>query len=212
MFTGALRRHECMIYDGSPSRTLPALAATIRQSLGANVRCMYLNSPTMVAGFRSQLYAMGTDVEHELARGALVLVADSAHLVDGRFDVNQMIDMLEAAVQTALADGYAGLLATGDMTWEFGSEKELAKLLEYEWCLEQLFQRQAALSGICQYHRDLLPHEAVREGLASHASLYINDTISRLNPHYAPARSPDERRAAASPGLDDALPVLLAVP
>ena len=166
----------------------------------------------MAAGFRSQMYAAGTDVEHELRRGALVLDSNDDHLVDGCFVVDRMITMLEAAVDQALADGYAGLFATGDLTWEFGPEKELAKLVDYEWHLEQLFRRQPALSGVCQYHRDLLPREAIREGAVSHASLFISDTISRLNPHYVPARSPAERKAAAArPELDAALDVLLAI-
>jgi hypothetical protein len=92
---------------------LPALVATIRGNLDARMRCMYMNSPAMVAGLRSGLYAAGTDVERELARGALVLGSDSSHLVDGRFDVDAMIEMLDAAVQAALTDGYAGLFATG---------------------------------------------------------------------------------------------------
>jgi hypothetical protein len=199
-----------MIYDGAPSRMLPALIATIRGNLDAHVRCMYINSPAMVAGLLSGLYAAGTDVERELAGNSLVLGSDNSHLVDGRFEVGRMIDMLEAAVQTALADGYVGLFATGDMTWEFGPEKEFSKLLQYEWRLEQLFHKHAALSGICQYHRDLLPREAVREGLVSHASLFINETISRLNPHYVLAQAPYERTAAARPALDDALSMLLA--
>lgn len=199
-----------MIYDGPPSRMLPAIIATVRQNLDANIRCMYLNSPAMVAGLRSGLYAAGTDVEHELARGALVLGSDTSHLVEGRFEADPMIDMLEEAVQTARADGYTGLFATGDMTWEFGPEKEFSKLLYYEWRLEQLFHKHAGLSGICQYHRDLLPLEAVREGLVSHASLFINETFSRLNPHYVGAQTPDERRAAVGPALDDALSKLLA--
>jgi hypothetical protein len=211
MTKGALHRHQCMIYDGPPSRMLPALVATIRRNLDAHMRCMYINSPAMVAGLRSALYAAGTDVESELARGSLVLGSDTSHLVNGRFEVGGMIDMLEAAVQSSLADGYAGLFATGDMTWEFGSEKEFSKLLQYEWCLEQLFHKHAALSGICQYHCDLLPREAVREGFVSHASLFINETISRLNPHYVLAQAPGERTAAARPALDDALAMLLAV-
>lgn len=200
-----------MIYDGPPSRMLPALVATTRRYLDAGMRCMYLNTPAMVAGFRSQLFAAGTHVDHEVARGALVLGGDGSHWVDGRFDVGRMIDMLETAVQQALADGYAGLFATGDMTWEFGSEKELSKLLEYEWHLEQLFHKQPALSGICQYHCDLLPREAVREGLVSHASVFLNETISRLNPHYVLTRSPGERKQAAVAELDSALAALLAV-
>ena len=189
---------------------LPALVATVQGKLAANIRCMYVNSPAMVAGLRSSLYAAGTDVEREMARGSLVFGADSSHLIDGRFQVDGLIDMLETAVQAALADGYAGLFATGDMTWEFGPEKDFSKLLQYELRLEQLFHKHTALSGICQYHRDLLPREAVREALVSHASLFINETISRLNPHYVMATSPSERAAAARPALDDALAVLLA--
>jgi hypothetical protein len=211
MTMGASPRHQCMIYDGPPSRTLPVLAATIRQRLDAHLRCMYINSPAMVAGFRSHLYAAGTDVQHELARGALVLGSDDSYLVDGHFDVSRMIDMLEAGVRAALAEGYEGLFVTGDMTWEFGPEKDFSKLLEYEWRLEQVFIKQPALSGICQYHRDLLPREAVREGLVSHESLFISDTISRLNPHYVLARTPDARKVAVRAGLDDALSQLLAV-
>lgn len=172
---------------------------------------MYLNSPAMVAGLRSQLYAAGTDVEHELTRGALVLASDHDHLVDGRFDIDRMIDMLEAAVDEALAAGYAGLFATGDMSWEFGSEKDFSKLVDYELRLEEVFHRQPALSGICQYHRDLLPRAAIREGVVSHESLFINATLTRVNPRYVRARSPAERKAAARPELDDALELLLAV-
>lgn len=60
-------RHQCLIYEGSPSRHLRALAALIRQKLTENVRCLYLNSPVMVAGIRCYLAAVGIDIAHELA-------------------------------------------------------------------------------------------------------------------------------------------------
>ncbi len=40
---------------------------------------------------------------------------------DGSFDVPMMLANLEEALDQALRDGYKGLWATGDMTWEFGS-------------------------------------------------------------------------------------------
>lgn len=43
--------------------------------------------------------------------------------MNGVFDVARMLGMLADAVNDALAHGYAGLWATGDMTWELGSEK-----------------------------------------------------------------------------------------
>src|SRR3984957_5986053 len=129
-------RHQCLIYKGSPSLHLPALAALVRQKLDERHRCLYLDSPPMVAGMRSYLAAAGVDVAREVGNGSLVLSSDQAHLVSGRFDADRMIHEIEAAVHQALSDGYQGLWATGDMTWEFGSEREMDRLLDYEWKLE----------------------------------------------------------------------------
>ena len=138
----------------------------------------------MVAGLRSYLFAAGVDVPKEVMKGRLVLSSENTHLENGTFDVDRMLKMLSAAVIEARDEGYQGLWATGDMSWEFGSEKNLPKLLEYEWRLEELFHTLPTLAGICQYHRDTLPADIVRQGLVRHHSLFINDTLSRLNPHY----------------------------
>lgn len=200
---GPSARHQCLIYDGSPSCSLPILAEAIREKLANECRCLYLDCPPMVAGIRSCLSALEIDVPQELARGSLVLSSEQTHLVDGRFDVDKMIRTLEDAIRKAVSDGYRGLWASGDMSWEFGPEHNFDKLLEYEWRLEQLFFKQPTLSGICQYHRYTLPREAVREGLVSHRRIYINQTLSRLNPYYVSANSPDERRTSLRPELDD---------
>lgn len=183
-----LSRHQCLIYSGSPARHLPALAALIRAKVGERYRCLYLDSPTMIAGMRSYLAAAGVDVAREVGMGSLVLSSDQRHLVDGHFDVDLMVQSLEESVHQALTDGYRGLWASGDMSWEFGSTKEMTKLLEYEWKLEELFRRQPCLCGICQYHVDTLPVEAVGQGLLMHPSIFINETLSRVNRHYVPRR------------------------
>ena len=138
----------------------------------------------MVTGMRSYLFAAGTDVMKEIVKGSLVLSSNNAHLVEGRFIIDRMLERLEEAVNQALHDGYQGLWATGDMSREFGPERDFSKLLEYEWRLEEFFQTQPALSGVCQYHADTLPREVLRHGLLTHPSLYINETLSRVNPHY----------------------------
>jgi hypothetical protein len=205
-------RHQCMIYDGPPSRMLGALVVLLRAKLEAGFRCLYMNSPPMVAGVRSLLYAAGTDVQREIDRGALVFAADSSHLVAGRFSIDHLIDQLSVGVDDALAAGFTGLFATGDMSWEFGPERDFSKLVDYEFQLEQLFKRQPALCGICQYHRDLLPVEAVRVGVVAHEGAFINETLTKLNPHYVIARNPDDWKAEVHPALDTALLALLAKP
>lgn len=182
-------RHQCLIYEGSPAPYLSSLAALIRQKLAENTRCLYLNSPPMVTGVRSYLFAAGVDVEQESRKGRLVMSSDLGHLVNGRFDASRMLALLDTALSQALSDGYQSLWATGDMSWEFGPDKDFSKLLDYEWRLEEFMSTHSALSGICQYHMDTLPREVVRQGILSHRSIFVSDTLSRLNPEYLPARS-----------------------
>jgi hypothetical protein len=177
-------RHQCMIYDGAPSSHLAEIARTLLQRLKENYRCLYLNSPPMVAGMRSQLAAAGLNLSEQIASGALILSSDQEHLVDGKFDTERMIDVLNGAVASALADGFRGLWAAGDMTWEFGSEANLAKLLEYERRLEAFMKSNTGLCGVCLYHRDTLPAHAIRTALETHPALYVSATLSQLNPAY----------------------------
>jgi hypothetical protein len=180
-------RHQCLIYGGSPTLHLASTSAALKQKLQQKSRCLYLNSAPMVAGMRSYLAAAGVDVVREIEERNLVLSSEQAHLVEGRFDVDTMITSLEAAVEQAIDDGYRGLWATGDMSWEFGPQKDFSKLVEYERRLEELFQKTPFLSGVCQYHTDSLPRDAVRDGLTVHPAIFINETLSCLNPHYQTA-------------------------
>ena len=179
-----IARHQCLVYEGSPAAHLPSLVSVIRHKLKENNRCLYLNSPSMVAGLGSYLFAAGVDVSQEVMNGSLILSSDQGHLESGRFDIDRMLQMLAHEVDRALNAGYQGLWATGDMSWEFGPEKDFSKLLEYEWRLEAFFQKCPTISGICQYHMDILPADTVGQGLSTHPAIFINETLSRLNPRY----------------------------
>ncbi|MBV8673321.1 MAG: MEDS domain-containing protein [Acidobacteriaceae bacterium] len=193
-----------MIYEGAPSRQLPVLAAVTRDKLNQNFRCLYLNSPPMVAGMRSYLAAAGVDVEKALCDGHLQLSSVQNHLVDGLFNPDQMIHTLGEALHTALQDGYAGLCATGDLTWEMGPAQDFSKLLAYEWHLESFFRKHPQLSGICQYHSDTLPRALLRQGLVSHPAIFLNSTLARINPHYLPPEKWTQT-SLGNPDLETAL-------
>jgi len=185
----SMPRHQCLIYSGDPSDLLKALAATIREKLKQNYRCLYLNSPPMVARIRACLVNRGVNVDREIANSNLQLTSGQEHLVKGVFDPGRMLDMLKEAIASALADGHAGLWASGDMAWEFGPERDFTKLVEYELGLEDLLYAQPALCGVCQYCADTLPEGVVRSGSELHSALFINETLSRMNPHYIVGRS-----------------------
>jgi hypothetical protein len=177
-------RHQCLIYEGSPSKHLAAIAAVIRQRLALKYRCLCLNSRPMIAGMRSYLAAAGVDVVREVADGSLIFSSVQTHLRDGKFDIDFMMVTVQSGVEMARSQGYAGLWATGDMSWEFGPEKDFTKLLEYECRLEEFIRENPDCGGICQYHSGTLPRMYLRQALLTHKELFFNETLSRINPHY----------------------------
>lgn len=176
-------RHQCFIYEGAPSQKIQVLARLLKDKLQEGYRCLYLNSNPMVAGMRSTLSALGTDVSFEVAKASLILSSEPVS-AGKEFNGGVMLEKLDNILSQAISDGYKGLFATGDMTWEFGPERNFSKLLEYELGLEALFNRRNELCGVCQYHRDTLPPEVLRQSLMAHPSVMINETLSRLNPYY----------------------------
>lgn len=177
-------RHQCMIYAGSPSLQIPSVCEILIDRLSAGYRCLYLNSPNIVSEMESCLVAAGIDLREQAERGALLLSSDQSHIIDGKFDIEPMLAKLKSAAQHSRVDGFVGLWASGDMTWEFGDEKNLDKLLEYECKLEQLFHEVPELQGICQYHLETLPRKIIQEALYVHQGVFINETLSRVNPFY----------------------------
>ncbi len=199
---GTESRHQCFVYEGAPSQQLPALAFIMKRKMREGHRCLYLNSRPMVAGMRSYLTAIGIDVVTEVVKARLVLSSEPCVSENGGFDADVMLNKLENALDQALNDGYKGLWCTGDMTWEFGPRKNFAKLMEYEWRLEELFHKRPELCGICQYHRDTLPREVTRQALLTHRSVFINETLSRINPHHVPSGRLASDQAARDAELD----------
>jgi signal transduction histidine kinase len=195
-------RHKCLIYDGDPSEQLPIVVPLLLDGLHENWRCLYLGSPEDVEMIEDALSDEGVDTRHEQKRHALVLSSDRSHLVDGRFDPATMVDGLSSSIDQALEDGFLGLCATGDMRWELGADENFDRLLEYEARLERVF-RDKPLRGICQYHRGLVPPQALEDALTTHRATYVGDKLNNDNLFYVPpellleAREGDEAKRGA---------------
>jgi hypothetical protein len=183
-------RHQCLIYKGPPSQKLRMLASILQGKLNEGYRCLYLNSAPMVAGMRSTLAAMDINIA-EVTKDRLILSSDPVSS-GSDFNSETMLGKLEDLLDQAIKDGYKGLWASGDMTWEFGPSKDFTKLMEYELGLEEIFRRRNELCGICQYHHDTLPQHAMRQSLLIHPTLVINETLKVINPFYLKSSWPTD--------------------
>jgi hypothetical protein len=183
-------RHQCLIYKGSPSQKLRFLAEILQRKLNEGYRCLYLNSAPMVAGMRSTLAAMDIDIA-QVTKDNLILTSEPVSS-GGNFNSELMLGKLEDLLDQAMKDGYKGLWASGDMTWEFGPANDFSKLMEYELGLEEVFRRRKELCGICQYHHDTLPADAMRQSLLIHPTLMISETLKLINPYYLKSNWPTD--------------------
>ena len=90
-------QHQCLIYEGSPTSQLAALAAVAKHKLEAGSRCLVLKSPATVACFLSRVAAFGVDVADEVYKSALILIIRSGPTINVGFT-----DMFVEAVYTSL--------------------------------------------------------------------------------------------------------------
>ena len=97
-------RHQCLIYEGSPSKKLAFIAEIIKSKLDEGYRCLYLNSPTMVTGLRSTLASMDMNVATEVAKARLVLSSESVPFGE-KFSGEGIVRNLEDAVNHAKNEG-----------------------------------------------------------------------------------------------------------
>ena len=178
-------RHKCLIYDGRLSEQLSVIVPFLLDGLRNNWRCLYVASPEAAQMVERALAAMGVNTVAEARRNALVISSDRSHLSVGTFDPGLMVDWLSDSIDDAVRAGFEGLCATGDMRWELGADENFDYLLEYEARLEQLF-RSKPLRGICQYHRDILPPQAIRHALVTHRSAYVGTALEPDNFFYFP--------------------------
>lgn len=177
--------HVCALFSNGQEQETVA-AQFIAAGLRAGERCLFVGaSPAALERFGDRLRAEGLDAAAEQRRGALLLLTTAqAHLVDGCFDSERMLRMLNQAVEDALNDGFAGLRTCGDMTWLLDDAPGSHQVVEYEALVTELFRKARALA-MCQYDRSRLPAEIIDYALATHGTVVIDGAHVR-NPFAEP--------------------------
>jgi PAS domain S-box-containing protein len=180
-----LHEHRCLIYENEEQQfasALPFLTAGLQQ----NERCLYIadeNSETAVLG---ALRKAGTDVDHFLHSGALVLTGKrETYLRLGHFDPDLWIQFLAQSIQQAGDGRFSGLRTLlGEMTWALGRETPCESVIEYEAKLNY-FVRDHEVRVLCQYHRPRFSPELILGIIRTHPVVVYGGLICQ-NPYYVP--------------------------
>jgi hypothetical protein len=183
--------HICSIYD-TEEEQLATAAAYLADGLRRGERVLYVGEDRASLGrFRHAIRHEGFDAASLAARGALIeLTHPDAHLIDGRFDCERMLTMLNDAVERALNDGFTGLRTCGDMSWLLADAPGSEQVHEYEALLNQFFSSVRA-SGMCQYPRQALAIARLDMALTTHSTAVVAGR-QKFNPFYQHTHRPAE--------------------
>ena len=175
--------HICSIYD-TEEEQLTTAAAYIADGIGRGERGLYAaESGDALLRFRAALGAIGLDAGALSARGVLIeLTYAEAYLAGGRFDAERMLKMVSDVIDQALADGFTGLRACGDMSWLLAGAPGSGQVGEYEARLNRVFSG-ARAGALCQYNRKRLPPSEIDMALITHSTAVVAGQL-KFNPFF----------------------------
>lgn len=141
--------HMCNFYrtrDELTAALVPFFAAGLR----ANERCIWITAePLNAAAAIAELERAGLDARAAINREALIVRDYSDWYASaGNLKGNQVVDLWLAEENRAIADGYAGLRITGNVT--FLRSEDWALFMEYEKLVNQAFQGRRIVT-LCTY-------------------------------------------------------------
>ena len=185
--------HYCGIYRTDDDHRA-IIVDFVRDGVARNEKIFYLVNLQTADQLRATLAAAGVEVDALIERGQLViLAAKEAYLHDGQFDPDRMIQLLSDETDTALAEGYTALRATGEMTWALAGEAGSERLVEYEARVNSLFAHKKCY-GLCQYDRRRFDAEMLLDILHVHPHvLHGKEGLDNADMYFIPPEAFMER-------------------
>ena len=185
--TGELRLgdHVCMVYETEQEHAR-ILTPYLRAGLERNEKVVYLSDYTTGVSVLRYLEDAGLAVEPYRRKGQLLVhSASDVYLQNGSFDPSSMIEFLGQATAQALREGFAGLRATGEMTWVLEGRPGCERILEYEARTNGFFTSPTQAVGLCQYRRSRFDPRMLLEILKTHPIAGVGEEFYE-NPFYIP--------------------------
>lgn len=163
--------HICSIYRNEDEQFAP-ISSFFSEGLERGEKCIYIfdeNTPEVV---REQLMSRMTGSDKTKAHQVGLVSQSDSYTKSGAFDTPAMFALLKEAVDGALAEGYAGVRAAGEMTWVNHSHTPIDTFIDYERGLND-FHANNKVTGICQFHEDKFSPDLLVEMICTHPYLLI---------------------------------------
>ena len=189
--------HVALFYRNRTEQ-LRVMIPYIKLGLKKNERCLYIADDNSVPLILRRLEEAGVDVDDAQRRGALVVTTKcDTYLRHGVFEPARMLSDLKEAVRQSLAMGFAGLRASGEMSWALDLPSAVTSLLDYEMSLDNEYP--GAFMALCQYDETRFPEAIVREMAALHPVVIQSGRLTRNRPRSQQSPHPVPRVPSTLP-------------
>ncbi|HEY4392574.1 MAG TPA: MEDS domain-containing protein [Polyangia bacterium] len=159
-------RHICLPFE-TESEKENAVLSLFHEGLARGKRCLFVGTRAEYERLGVQLEGNGICALRAEARGALVyMTTEDVYLDKGAFDPNVVLRRLDRFINEALADGFTGLCATGELM-DVPSDDLWRQIVWYEAQVNEHFAR-LPLVGLCRYPRSTVPPHRVQDVLRNH--------------------------------------------
>ncbi len=183
--------HACLTFT-DPEERLDLVAEFVAGGLMAGQRVVWFTDSVPVGEAAGELATRQLAVAEAVAKGQLQTYAGGqAWLAEGRADAEKMIALVGRHLECALADGFAGLRVTADMSWATSPIVAADQLLAFEKQATALLDSDR-LTVMCQYDREIFDAVTLAFAADAHpktvaAEAYYDTPLLRICRQYRPA-------------------------
>lgn len=147
-------------------------------------KCLYILDDTSEDEVLDAVMRVRDIQRHVDAGDITFLRSDKSYLRDGCFNADRMLGFVELSEQKALADGYAGLTATGEMSWQKTGAPGTDQLMLYEARLNDLYP-ESGTTLLCQYEEPVFDQATLIDAIRTHPRVVLDGELC-VNPYYTP--------------------------
>jgi len=165
--------HVCQFYE-SREEQLALLVPYFRQGLERNEACAWLVGDLTIEEARDALAAVVPDLADRIAKGQMQIRHYSEFYTDPNGTVKapeQLSYQFGAMGASAKADGYAGLRASGSVSWVTDPES-MARFMAYETMVNLVIQ-DARIMAVCTYPAKAAVICGCRELIHNHGNIFV---------------------------------------
>ena len=176
--------HVCAFFN-SDEEKYRAILPFVKDGIEEGEKAFHMVDPERLHFHLDCLSSGGIDVDRATASNQLeVMHWNETYLLDGRFDMQRMISLVEEVIEKVRQEGYPLTRVFGAMEWALTDKPGVADVVEYESRVNELFRKHDFIA-VCAY--DLRRHKAMvlMDILRTHPYVIIGGILQE-NPFFVP--------------------------